>query len=336
MTGVTDRMGQALPEEVESPFATAVRRATENMSSMTRRRLLRWLAVAVAVAATTIYVRSFARDDARSLPVPESGRAPSLRPDAHAAAAPAPSATVRECAASPILDAFADRYRESVHQLLAQGRGFVVQCIVLDASDERPGGARIRLLCRETNAAHGVKKGDIFEVLYSPGAEADALPSDTGEHLRPGQIRSFLLERRLWRTYLRVPGRVTGTLDFIAMRNACEWLEARQFIGKGGYSVVEGTLAPAERPRNARQFFDYSSITVQRVHWSAADWRVEDVRRVEHISSQAADAVEAEGIVEVISPEERTALIPPHEVPVMVIVQHHSLLQDQLVRARVR
>lgn len=247
----------------------------------------------------------------------------------------AASATVRELVESPILDAFEARHRDAVRQVLAERPSFVLRCIVLDASrpEEQSGTATLRLLCRETNAAHGMRNGEVIEVYHSPAAELEALHIDTGYgELRPGETRAFLLQGRWWKTFLRVPGKVVGTLDFVAMRQACDWPEARQFIGDGQHSVLEGILTHADRHPRAPAVFDYSSLTIARVLWSPADWKGGEVRRLARFGPDVMSVVGEEHI----PLEVRLGADPPHGVPLTVVVEHGVFTEDLLVSARVR
>ena len=319
---------------------------------MESRRLLRRLALAVALTAATIGFEFFGFGAAPPVvpTEPKHGLATAPRPGAppcEAAAVAALPATVRELASSPLLDAFDPQHRDAVDQVLAEKRVFVVQCIVLEASrpEEWTGTATLRLLCRETNAANFVSAGDIMQVYHNPAAELKALHVDTRyEHLRPGEIRTFLLQRQWWKTFLRIPGEVTGTLDFVAMRDACDWPEARQFIGGEQYSVLDGTLALAKRLDRDPAAFEYSLLTIGRVHWSATDWRVGEVHRVAHFSEAMIAAMEEmeetqkkEEEGERVPLEGRIGAIPAHGVPLTVVVHHRGFFfHDWLENARVR
>jgi hypothetical protein len=244
-------------------------------------------------------------------------------------------AAIRERASSPLLDLFEEPHREAVSQVLGLSRTAVVECIVLDVGSlERwTGTGMLRLLCRETSEVKGVKKGDVIEAFHTPAHEMRVLHIDTAyEQLRCGEIRNFLLQTLLWKTFLRIPGKVTGTLDFDAMRSACDWPSARDVIGTENCSVLEGKMVPIEPAMHAeRKEYAESLLTIERVYWSAVGWEPAEVRRVKRMEGPRFSPADTS-----VEFELRTAASPPEGVTLQVIVLHGWPLYDQVAYARVR
>jgi hypothetical protein len=244
-------------------------------------------------------------------------------------------AAVRELASSPLLDLFEEPHRDAVSRVLALSRTAAVECIVLDVGrlEKWTGTGTLRLLCRETSEAKGVKKGDVIEAYHTPAHEMRVLHIDSGyEQLRCGEIRTFLLHRFLRKTFLRIPGRVTGTLDFDAMRNACDWPNGRDVIGNEGCSVLEGRMVPIEPSKHAEQCGCAESLlTIERVYWSAVGWEPAEVHRVKRTEGPELSPTDTD-----VEFEMRTAASPPEGVTLQVIVMHGWPFYDDVARARVR